>query len=387
MSSSTKHVVCTLIGLVVLAPVTAAGAQRGRPQPKPERVEADGTVEGVVAPGVLKILTSTNQTWFFKLSRETEIHVTGTAEVDYLRPGLFIEFTADLDRRGRSPNKLSELAIFTPTMQKFPGIFPAGGFGGPDAAPAQPAPAAKRDPNATTPYKVLGRITSLKNKALTVNAGRGVVRVELADEVKIAVDVADLSVVQKGDKIKADGTSARQGFAQARTISIELSAPLAAPKKKVPRKAGERPEKPEKPAKERRKPGRRPGKKPKTDEPEEPAAEEEAEPKQEAKTDRAEQIVQRLRLEPAEAQGKKPIKLAFQAGQPEVFNPSKPEPVKNIEELLGKPEKSMTRRRTMTPPGGGEPKQVTLTLLVCQGVKVVVDEQGVVQFYRVDGSP
>jgi hypothetical protein len=273
-----------LLGLLAAVPLTASAAQgrRGQ-QPKPERVEADGTIEGAAGPGILKILTATNQTWFFKLSRETEIHVTGTAEEDYLRPGLFVEFTAELDRRGRSPNKVSELAIFTPTMQKFPGIFPAGGFGGPDTA-AAPGPAAKKDPNATAPYKVLGRITSLKNKGLKVSAGRGVVQVELGDSPKISVDVADLSVVQKGDKIKAEGTSVRDGFAQARTITIELSAPLAAPKKKVPRRTNERPErskrpekaeKPEKSEKSerpRRTPKGRPAKKAETDEPEKAAS-------------------------------------------------------------------------------------------------------------------
>lgn len=375
MSSLLKCAFYSVLGFVVLGQGWTDDA-RGAAQRKPEPVEADGTVEAF-APGKILILTNTNQKWLFTLSRNTELHVTGSAEFDYLRPRLFIEFEADLDRRGRSPNPVGELSLFTPSQVKFPGVFPAG-MGGPDAAAAMPAPAPKKpDPNATTRYKILGQITAIKNRSLTVNAARGIVRIDVAEDAKIGVDVADLSVVQKGDKINVVGTSRQEGFGDARTVAIELSQPLSAPKKKGPRR-------PKRPG---RKPRIRPGAKPEPAEKAEAAEEPGGEKPVAKKEDRVTRIVKFLQLPPGSAQAKQAMKIALGDGEAEVFTPSKPIPIKGIAALLGKPEKTTRVEGMMPPPDGGEPQHTTLKLLDCQGIKVFVDEQGVVRFYKVDDAP
>lgn len=410
MSSRMKCVVYLVLGLAALVEVSALGA------PQPATVEGDGTVEAIsFSPVMIQMVTATNQRWVFKLAQTTELQVTGMASVEYLRPMMFIEFEADLDRRGKSSNPVTEVTIFTPSQQRFPGVFPAG-MGGPDEAAGGAAPAAKKDPNATTRYKVLGRITAMKNESLTVNASRAVVRVDLAKDAKVKLDVADLSVVQKGDKIKASGSSVREGFADAKSVTIELAQPLgAAVEKKPGKKTGEKPsrksrkdrdekvdadngEKPadagenggeEKPTKKTRKsrkvkeePAEEDGKKEeKKEKDKEEAAGEKAASSLPADA-RTRQIVQRLQLGSEEAAARKPMKIAVEGDRAEVFSFSRPEPLAGIEALLGKPQRTETIDGMMAPPEGGDPQRVTLTLMVCSGIDVFVDQQGVVRFYR-----
>ncbi len=371
-----------LFGSLLLVLATARAdllyAQFGATQPKPSPVEASGTVEAV-APMMVKLTTSANQTWVFRLNPKAEIHVTGTAEADFLRPGLFVEFTADLDRKGNAANKVSELAIFTPTMQKFPGLFPVGGAFG-----EKPEPGAKRDPNATTSYKVLGRITTIKKEDITVHTGRGMVKFELGDSPKITVDIADFSVVQQGDKIKLRGSSAQEGFGEASEVNVEMSQPLSGAKKKPGHKPDEKPDGPgDKPdKKEPKRPKKdRPVKEPK--EPKEEPKEEKAKENASAAPDRIRQIVTVLELGPDEAKGRRPAKIAVGPDSSEVFAPARPEPLSRIEALLGKPRAARTIEGMMATGEGQKVAFVSLRLLDCDGVKVFVDDQGVVRFYQV----
>jgi hypothetical protein len=389
MSSPAKLLVWTIPVLLALFGGTVARAQR-MAQPKPQPIEASGTV-AAVGPMAVKLTTATNQTWIFRLSRNTKVAVTGTADADYLHPGLFVEFTTDLDRRGSAPNKVTELVIFTPTMQKFPGLFPAGGGGFGDA------PAAKKDPNATTSYKVMGQITSMKNDKITVNAARGVVKFELNDSPKISVDIADYTAARQGDKIEVKGTSAQEGYGDASDVTIEMAKPLAGAKSKTAKKPdekeepGDKPEKPERKTRPKRE--RRPKGEPKEESKEEPKEEPKekekteekaaARPVSEAAGGRAEQIVQRLQLKPGDAPGRKPTKIAVGPETAEVFAPSRPEPLKDIEGLLGKSETGRTVEGMMSLAEGQEPQFVSLQLVVGGGVKLFVDREGIVQFYQV----
>ena len=57
---------------------------------------------------------------------------------------------------------------------------------------------------------------------------------ELTEEPKIGVDVADFSVVAKGDKVSIEGVMMpnRPGLARANKVTIELAEPLTGGKKK-----------------------------------------------------------------------------------------------------------------------------------------------------------
>ena len=223
-------------------------------RPKLEPFAAEGTVQAVMPRGI-QMLTDSTQNWMVIIDPKTVIHVTGTAEADFLRAGIFIRFTAEVDKRGSAKEKLEQLTIFTPSQQNFPGIWPEGqgpaddkpaegqrrfgtGIGGvPPVGRANAAPNGRAAGKAPTSgvYSIAGRITRCRKDRLTVNAGRAAVRVQLAEDPKIDVDFADYSVAKPGDRIsvtKGKMFAGRIGLAQAQELTIKLSKPLSLAKKK-----------------------------------------------------------------------------------------------------------------------------------------------------------
>jgi len=247
-----------LAASVVLLVVTGAQAQqrRGGAKPQMSPFAAQGTVQAVKF-GAIQMLTNTNQTWIVFVDQKSKISVTGTAEADFLRPGLFVQFSVELDKRGKAQAPVSKLTIFTPTEQAQIGIWPVGSVPVPGAADNPfGAGAANPQPRSKGPvageYAVHGRITSVRKDKYTVYAGRGAVQIELADIPQINVDFADYSVVQKGDAITVSRGQFPQGMmgrAKASELSIVLSDPLTGPRKKKPvrTKPPEQPEGPEGP--------------------------------------------------------------------------------------------------------------------------------------------
>lgn len=229
--------VCLLLGLSV-----PAEAQRRRPPKKPpmEPFAADGTIVAV-GPDRIQILTTSNQQWLIFFDPKAVIHVTGTAEADFLRAGMFIKFTAEVDKRGRVQGKVGELTIFTPSPENPPGIWPEGI--GPPAGADGDRFGGKAGGNgggnggagASSIYTVAGQLTGARRGKLTVNAGAGVVQFELAESPRIKVDIADFTVAGKGDKIsisKGKMPAGTMGIAQASAVTIELAEPLTLAKKR-----------------------------------------------------------------------------------------------------------------------------------------------------------
>jgi len=261
MSTRVLFALCMLFGLS-----TGAYAQPGRfPQPQTEPFAADGVIQAI-AQGRIQILTNSNQNWLIFLDEKTVMHVTGTAEADFLRPGLFVRFSTALDKRGNAQGQVGQLTIFTPSRQQFPGVWPEGGMGGNPQNPAEGGGFGRGFGDAggglgaasASVYTVAGQIQGIRKNRMTVNYGRGLVQVELAENVAIKVDFADYSVAKKGDRIsvkKGKMIPGRMGFARASELTIELSDPLTfgtkkpvrptpPPKTRSPIRPGEEEERP-----------------------------------------------------------------------------------------------------------------------------------------------
>ena len=258
-----SRILLTWCAAVALA--TSAGAQAFRPregrQPATDPFAAEGTVHGVM-PGQIQMMTATNQPWIVFLDPMSKVHVRGTAEPDFLKRGMFIRFSAQLDKRGKSQSPIAELTVFTPSAETPVGIWPAGAapvmgaeganqFGATFGPGVNAGPGAAKAP-ATSFYTVGGQITGERKGKLTVNAGRGIVQIELTESPVINVDFADYTVVRKGDKISVRGRMfrGRQGFAQAQELTIEVAQPLTDPRRKptkpkaIPPRPPQQPEKP-----------------------------------------------------------------------------------------------------------------------------------------------
>ena len=98
------------------------------PQPAEDAKKMDetGTLEGVAA-GKLQIKNAKAEVWNVSLANNAKVMVSGTAEADFLKAGLTVKFSADLDEKGAFKGEdVSEIEIFTPQGKTSLGLFPQG---------------------------------------------------------------------------------------------------------------------------------------------------------------------------------------------------------------------------------------------------------------------
>lgn len=217
------------LGLAVFAVANAAQAQRPPQQgPRPMPLDATGTVQGM--QGNLLKIDYGGVPWVIQVQPKTEIHVLGTADASFLQPGMFVSFQAELDKKGNATSPVSELQIITPRDQFSLGIIPQSEESTFEAE--ESGETKKGPPPQTGTYKVGGRIVSLRNGKMQVNANGQQVKADLAESPTITVDVATPSVASLGDKITLKGNYVQEGRGIATDIEITLSNPLTAPEPK-----------------------------------------------------------------------------------------------------------------------------------------------------------
>ncbi|MGA2031234.1 MAG: hypothetical protein ABSG68_03170 [Thermoguttaceae bacterium] len=236
-------------------------------------IDIQGTFEMPAANG-FRITGAMGQPLMVMIQPATEVHFTGTASVDYLKPGMYVEFVAELDEKGAGKTKVKAVAVIGPTQEV--GILPpeaagagrksaAGGEGFGAAGGAAPgggaaaggfdaplAPAGGGDvaggkhrvggtARKTTgaggalagTHTVRGKVTKFHESHLTVKADRKVVNVELAAEPEISVDSSDYSMAARGDKVSLKGFEMPdKRFVQAKSVTIEAAQTLSGAKKR-----------------------------------------------------------------------------------------------------------------------------------------------------------
>lgn len=177
-------------------------AQQKKPEKTPIRTGA--TIKGM-APGGLYVMSDKGDQYAVKLpNRGKNIVYEGTADASWLRPGMLVEFTGNLNRRGQAVDAIRELLVFTPSEEHSPGLqSETGGIAG-DLFSEPAAKGAKRAPE-TAPFRVAGALKSIRRNRLEVLAGNSRVEAELADNAKIRCELADLSLVREGDSVVIDG--------------------------------------------------------------------------------------------------------------------------------------------------------------------------------------
>ena len=230
---SKLHLVGTI--LLLCSSVAIAQAPRGRGAPnvaiKPTRHTVEGSLEDM-RPGMLQVATNEGK-WLVRIDPKSQVMVTGTADFDYLRPGLIIRFEAELDNKLRAAHdaELKELTIFTPKAPSDLGIASAQGGFAPE--PDEGAKKEKTPPPQSGSAIIGGKITAIKNRQLTVAAGGHKIKINVADDAKIGVEVSSYSIASRGDKVIAEGSYTKQGQLVAdRGVTIALQNPLQAPSKR-----------------------------------------------------------------------------------------------------------------------------------------------------------
>lgn len=234
--------------LVVLGPFpSTADAQRvpGRRPPRgvPLRgrpLRGNGEVLGLRL-GLLEVKTATGDLWLMKIdARPDKIVVQGTAVPTWLRPRMFVRFSATLDAKGVAQAPIDELFVFTPSPAFRTGVFPDS-----DAqfqSDEQPPTRKKRRRRGSLPegrYLVAGQLSSLRDGEMRVVASGRAVRAKLAENARIRVDLmGDYSLVRRGDKVEFVGSYFRKGRAEVRELTFTAKTPFGAEAVKPTRASG-----------------------------------------------------------------------------------------------------------------------------------------------------
>ncbi len=238
----------------------------------PQQVTVNGAIT-LMSSGNLVVTDKGNRTWKVSVSRDTTVHVTGTATADYLRSphaAMTVDFKAEFDDHGTVKEKISEMTITAPSTEQ--GVFPEGG-----AAPAADADTGKADAGKAAKhgsaggkslnksvkgvppagsYHVVGRLNYAHGKFIVEAHGAHHFEIEVADDANIKVDTTETNLSTVGDNITVSGmtpppkmvmgrpVSAPAALIEATDVKITLAEPLTGPKKKpAPAKAASHPKK------------------------------------------------------------------------------------------------------------------------------------------------
>jgi hypothetical protein len=242
-----------------------------------------GTLISATANQV-QMANDAKQTIYAMVGPNTKVSVTGTAEREYLKAGMSVEFVANVAKGGAVKDKIDHLTLVTITSDRPAGLLPpevgatekkgskgeqaekgqrggAGGAGGDAPAGNSRKSRGKRDadpllggddllnskpskthgsaPQLPGTFTVRGTLKMCKNGAITVAAGRGpTVKAELADNATIDVDMTDLRAAQRDDPVTVNGVSnpTRPNMIMAESVTIELANPLTGKKHAKPSK-------------------------------------------------------------------------------------------------------------------------------------------------------
>ena len=239
-----------ILALIVAGVASSSFAQRPQRGPQIPTIEVKRkTVEGTLEnmrPGFLQVATPEGN-WVVAVDRKAKVKVTGTAEPEYLRPGMYVRFEVELDGRKRAApdSKIQEITIFNPQGPLDLGIASAqGGFASEAEGEKDDA---KKEPATGGKYAVGGKLTGVKNGKLTIVAGDETIKTDLAEDATVGVDITDYRVASKGDKVTAEGSYVREGQLLSKEVTIALQNPLQVMTKKAraakakAEKAGSRP--------------------------------------------------------------------------------------------------------------------------------------------------
>jgi hypothetical protein len=216
---------------LALLVVPAAAQDRKKPEIKQESVEFKGLIAGV-QNGVVQIVAEREhegrrwqEPWLARVAPGAKIDISGFADREFLRPGMIVRLTAEFDlKSGVALEPVTDLIIATPRLGDQVGIF---------ADEEETTERGKKSPPPKmAKLRIFDQVTGVKENTLIFKK----YRVEVSPEAIIKVDVADPSVLSRGDrveKVKGWYVKGRPGAMFIEDIDVTLAQPLA-PRKRTP---------------------------------------------------------------------------------------------------------------------------------------------------------
>ena len=220
-----------LIGLPGLAWCQKRGEKRDT-----EPARCVGKLKGI-AQGVLQVETDKGERMLVAIDpRAQEVSFIGEATPAFVQPGMLVQFSASLDKKGEAQEKINQLKVVSPKKEIQIGLQSEGGFAGGELfASGEDDGKKKKKQRAADSgqYLVTGTVRSIKDGKMYVAAG-AVVKAELADNCQVSLDVADIRLAREGDNVEAEGWRYPNQATQmvARRVSITADKPLGVEEKK-----------------------------------------------------------------------------------------------------------------------------------------------------------
>ena len=398
----------------------AAPNQVGPPQMVFVPIEVDAQISDL-QNGVVSVMDG-NARWLLRLGERTEVHLTGMAEPDMLRPGAHVRFLATIDKKAaRAVDKVEKLTLITPGKDgdRMLGAF----YPQPAAAPqdsqqaprkiGSPAPPTddpkrpnRKDEKADEKqelFDIRGQIVAFRANQLTVAVQntyfRSPLRVDVSDKLEIYVDLAELSYAKAGDRVKGRGVQMMPQTLEMMDIDVVLAEPLTNnPKKKRPTtppktlartkpgtekpeafEVAEQIEKERKTAPTPPEPAPQPKADPPAAPPVLPAAPKLA-PEEIAA--RASKILTKLELPPQDRILRGGLQANFNGDKPELFLPAQRLNGAELRKDFGAPEMAQAFSGELPIGEDGGVKKITWQLWTYGSLRVMVDEEGKTQYYR-----
>jgi hypothetical protein len=239
-------------GLLTILATLSGGVAAQQREREREPGRWVGKLKGA-GPGLLQVESEQGERWLVSLAgRIQDVSFQGIGTPALLRPGMLVQFSAAIDKRGEAQEEVAELKLISQRMGIQLGAQPsAPAAGGLFASEEENAPKKKKGRAEATSYHVTGTVRSIKDDKLYVVAG-ALIKVELADNCQVIVDVADISLAREGDSVEIEGwrypNQPNQLYPQRLVIVAEK--PLGVEeKRRRPTKGGEKKEDEEPPAK------------------------------------------------------------------------------------------------------------------------------------------
>lgn len=200
-------------------------AQEKEKKKEPRNFAGKGKIDSISA-GEIKMTNDKGESFTLKLNKNSEIRVHGTAQRDYLQPNLMIQFDGIASKKLKKiKDEVKELTVFTPTRSMAPGLLPNPGKEAPPPVTAEDSEAEWK------PYVIGGTVKTVQEKSLIMDVPdlQPKVKLSLADDLKIKLDLDDLSLVKPGDAIAVQRgifASEDQPIVNVHTAMIQLANPL-----------------------------------------------------------------------------------------------------------------------------------------------------------------
>jgi len=216
------------------------GKEQGKDKPKAEQYRGRGVIESIEG-GALVISADKEggkekEKLTLKASKEAKIRVRGLADPSFLQPNQLVQVRGMIDKKGLKVREgVKGVLIFTPNAELAVGMFE-------DSLSNEAKPSSGDDALiAWKPYILGGTLLSIQDKKLTLSVPgfSPKTKIELVDNPKYEVNIADVSVVQAGDKIDIHRGSRIGDVVTVQEANITMAKPLAAQGKK-PGEAGKK---------------------------------------------------------------------------------------------------------------------------------------------------